>query len=655
LVEVPPIPYRDPASVIMASPAVAEDKRFCGRCGEPVGRSHDGKAGRTEGFCRNCGQQFSFVPKLVAGDLVAAQYEIVGCLAYGGLGWIYLARDRNVDDRWVVLKGLLDSGDADAMAAAVAERRFLAEVEHPNIVRIYNFVEHAGAGYIVMEYVGGTSLKDLLRQRRDAAGGKPDPLPVTQAIAYILEVLPALGYLHKKGLVYCDFKPDNIMQTDDMIKLIDLGGVRRIDDETSAVYGTVGYQAPEIADAGPSITSDLFTVARSLAVMTLDFKGYQSTYKYTLPAVADMPQFAWYDSLYRWLLKGTAQNPDDRFQSADEMAEQLLGVLREVVAATDGVPRPAVSTVFTSDFRGGVDGPDWRTLPLVRVALDDPAASFLATVGVGTSPSETVDMLRAAPVRSVEVDLRLARALIDAGSVESVSDVLDTIAAADPWEWRVEWYRGLLAFSRSPSGDARASFEAVYRNLPGELAPKLALGVATEAAGDHRGAARWYDIVSRTDPAFTTAAFGLGRCRLADGDRAGAVEALNRVPETSSSYLEAQIAAARALVAVNADGSSFPQVGDLTTAGATVGHLNLDGEERASLTRDLLSAALQLVHAGRIQPDPGVTLLGAPLTEQRLRVGLERAYRTLARLAPVRDERIRLVDLANEVRPRTMV
>jgi serine/threonine-protein kinase PknG len=639
----------------MASPAVAEDKRFCGRCGEPVGRSHDGKAGRTEGFCRNCGQQFSFVPKLVAGDLVAAQYEIVGCLAYGGLGWIYLARDRNVDDRWVVLKGLLDSGDADAMAAAVAERRFLAEVEHPNIVRIYNFVEHAGAGYIVMEYVGGTSLKDLLRQRRDAASGKPDPLPVTQAIAYILEVLPALGYLHKKGLVYCDFKPDNIMQTDDMIKVIDLGGVRRIDDETSAVYGTVGYQAPEIADAGPSITSDLFTVARSLAVMTLDFKGYQSTYKYTLPSVADMPQFAWYDSLYRWLLKGTAQNPDDRFQSADEMAEQLLGVLREVVAATDGVPRPAVSTVFTSDFRGGVDGPEWRTLPLVRVALDDPAAGFLATVGVGTSPSETVDMLRAAPVRSVEVDLRLARALIDAGSVESASDVLDGVAAADPWEWRVEWYRGLLAFSRSPAGDARASFEAVYRNLPGELAPKLALGVATEAAGDHRSAARWYDIVSRTDPAFTTAAFGLGRCRLADGDRAGAVEALNRVPETSSSYLEAQIAAARALVAVNADGSSFPQVGDLTTAGATVGHLDLDGEERASLTRDLLSAALQLVHAGRIQPDPGVTLLGAPLTEQRLRVGLERAYRTLARLTPVRDERIRLVDLANEVRPRTMV
>ena len=67
---------------------------------------------------------------------------MVGCLAHGGLGWIYLAVDRNVADRWVVLKGLLDTGDEDALAAAVAERQFLAEVEHPLIVEIYNFVQH---------------------------------------------------------------------------------------------------------------------------------------------------------------------------------------------------------------------------------------------------------------------------------------------------------------------------------------------------------------------------------------------------------------------------------------------------------------------------------------------------------------------------------
>src|SRR5271166_6424854 len=125
LVEIPPVPYRDPASAVLANPQVPENRRFCSGCEQPVGRGRDGRAGLTEGFCRNCGTRFSFSPKLEPGDLVAGQY--------GVLGWIYLARDRNVSDRWVVLKGLLNTGDADAMAAAVAERQFLAQVEHPNI------------------------------------------------------------------------------------------------------------------------------------------------------------------------------------------------------------------------------------------------------------------------------------------------------------------------------------------------------------------------------------------------------------------------------------------------------------------------------------------------------------------------------------------
>ena len=140
----PPVPYGDPASAILADPEVAEDKRFCSNCGQPVGRGRDG-AGPDRGLLPQVRRRVLVHPEAVAGDLVAGQYEVLGCLAHGGLGWIYLARDRNVSDRWVVLKGLLDTGDADAMAAAVAERRFLAEVEHPNIVKIYNFVQHRGA------------------------------------------------------------------------------------------------------------------------------------------------------------------------------------------------------------------------------------------------------------------------------------------------------------------------------------------------------------------------------------------------------------------------------------------------------------------------------------------------------------------------------
>ena len=285
LVEIPPVPYRDPASAVLADPQVPENKRFCSGCDQPVGRDRNGRPGLTEGFCRNCGTRFSFSPKLEPGELVAGQYEVLGCLAHGGLGWIYLARDRHVSDRWVVLKGLLNAGDADAMAAAVAERQFLAEVEHPNIVRIYNFVQHAdrrtgeSAGYIVMEYVGGKSLKQIVQDAR-ASGGS---VPVPHAIAYAIEVLPALGYLHARGLVYCDFKPDNVIQTEGQLKLIDMGGVRHVDDEDSPIYGTKGYQAPEVGTDGPSPSSDLYTVGRSLAVLTFEFTGYTSTYKHSLP------------------------------------------------------------------------------------------------------------------------------------------------------------------------------------------------------------------------------------------------------------------------------------------------------------------------------------------------------------------------------------
>jgi serine/threonine-protein kinase PknG len=96
--------------------------------------------------------------------LVGGQYEVVGGLAHGGMGWIYLANDRNVNDRWVVLKGLLNTGDPDAARAGVAEKQYLAEVEHPLIVDLQ--LRHSRrASYIVMEYVGGRSLNIILRDR----------------------------------------------------------------------------------------------------------------------------------------------------------------------------------------------------------------------------------------------------------------------------------------------------------------------------------------------------------------------------------------------------------------------------------------------------------------------------------------------------------
>ena len=176
-----------------------------------------------------------------------------------------------------MLKGLVHSGDAEAQAIAMAERQFLAEVTHPSIVKIFNFVEHDDkhgepVGYIVMEYVGGTSLKQA----------KGEKLPVAQAIAYMLEILPALGYLHSIGLVYNDLKPENIMLTEEQLKLIDLGAVSRI-NSFGYLYGTPGYQAPEIVRTGPTVATDIYTVGRTLAALTLNLRTRNGRYVDGLP------------------------------------------------------------------------------------------------------------------------------------------------------------------------------------------------------------------------------------------------------------------------------------------------------------------------------------------------------------------------------------
>ncbi|MFN8077831.1 MAG: tetratricopeptide repeat protein, partial [Kineosporiaceae bacterium] len=408
-----------------------------------------------------------------------------GCLAFGGLGWIYLATDRNVSDRWVVLKGLLNSGDPDALAAAIAERQFLAQVEHPLIVEIYNFVSHDGAGYIVMEYVGGTSLKSLLKDRMRKTG-RYDPFPLDTAIAFILEILPAFGYLHDLGLVYCDFKPDNIIQVGDAVKLIDLGGVRRIDDVDSAIYGTVGYQAPEVAEVGPSVASDLYTIGRTLLVLAAEVRGNQTTYATTLPPAAEIPLLAQQDSLYRLLLKCCAPDPADRFASADELRVQLLGVLREIVAEKEAAAgrrtlHSASSLLF--DPPAVIDSSlGWEDLPALRVDESDPMANWLRTVSVA-DPAQRLAALDKAPQLTAEVRLARARAALQAGAFAVADADTSWLLDDDPWEWRAVWIQGLAALARGDAPAAQAAFNAVYGQVPGELAPKLALALACELTG----------------------------------------------------------------------------------------------------------------------------------------------------------------------------
>jgi serine/threonine-protein kinase PknG len=613
-----------------------------------VGRSRDGQPGRTEGFCAKCRNPFSFVPKLAPADVVGGQYEVAGCLAHGGLGWIYLARDRNVSNRWVVLKGLLNSGDADALAAAIAERQFLAQVEHPLIVEIYNFVTHEGAGYIVMEYVGGTSLKSLLKSRMQAAGGRYDPLPVDQAIAFIVEILPAFQYLHDLGLVFCDFKPDNMIQVGDAVRLIDLGGVRRLDDQTSAIYGTVGYQAPEVATMGASVASDIFTIGRTLLVLAMEFRGYQSTYLASLPPVSDTPLFQKHDSLYRLLAKTCAPDPADRFASADELRVQLLGVLREVVSDRPGAGAATYSTsslLFevpaVSDQNLG-----WQELPGLRIDESDPMTGWLHTVSI-EEPSARLAALSAAPDSSPEVLLATAHAALHCGQLDVVDTVVTDMLTADPWEWRAVWMSGLAALARGDVPTAQSAFNAVYGQVPGELAPKLALALACERSNELDVAESLYTTCARTDANYIApCAFGLARIRSVRADLDGAISALDLVPPTSRAYTEARRERAGQLAA---SGRGLPA---LSEAMRSVNALTIDAKDRATLLVGVLDVALDEVRAKGARPD--ILIDGVPAAEPSLRQGLESGYRELAGYADTREDRIHLVDQANSVRNWTM-
>ncbi|QYN26085.1 protein kinase [Amycolatopsis sp. DSM 110486] len=680
LIDVPPVPYRDPATAVLANPVVSEEKRFCGNCGSKVGRAKDGKPANPEGKCDNCGTSFSFLPKLQPNELVGGQYEVLGALAYGGLGWIYLAQDHNVSDRWVVLKGLIDTGDATAMAAAANEMRFLAEVEHPNIVKIHNFVQHPDAqtgtsvGYIVMEYVGGQSLRQLaLQHHRESK--RPEPLPIGQVIAYGLEILPALGYLHSQGLLYCDLKPDNVIQTHEQLKLIDLGAVRRLDDYESPLFFTTGYSAPELATQGASISSDLYTVGRTLAVLSFEFQGYTTKFKSTLPGPDAVPLFALFGSYYRFLKRATHVDPDRRFLAAEDMADQLTGVLREIMALGTGKPRPAASTVFGPESRTfGVHlvVPEAGTtvplpepaevvagLPIPQVDTDDPAAGVLATT-TALDPREAIEALAGAPRESIEVRLRIVRARIELGEFVEAQRQLQAaqylaIRNGFPHDWRIDWYRGLIELAGARPRVAHVAFEAVYDDLPGEIAPKLALAVSAEGVGDYFGAARYYELVWRTDRTYVSAAFGLARVYLAQGARASAVEVLEMVPATSTHYLDAQVAAIKIKTQSSAASEqSRISEQDLLDASLRLERLNLDAERRTRLSAEVLEAAYDWLRTPSA-PSPAETskVLGYALEERDVRFGLERCYRTLARLAGTTEDRVALVDRANSIRPRT--
>ncbi|WP_434086122.1 tetratricopeptide repeat protein [Nocardia sputorum] len=691
LVSMPKVSPLDPRTAVMQNPEVPEHKRFCWKCQQPVGRTTAAGPGAVEGECGRCASPFNFRPLLQPGEMVADQYEVQGCLAHGGLGWIYLAVDRNVSDRWVVLKGLQNPLDFEAHVVALAERQFLSEVAYPGIVKIHNFVKHRSGrdvadGYIVMEYVGGRSLKRMLDLRA------PERIPVSEAIAFMMEILPALDYLHSFGLAYNDLKPDNIMVSEDEVKLIDLGAVAAMESYGS-IYGTPGYQAPEITETGPTVASDIYTVGRTLAALVLDMPKNADGHQLPgIPSPDDEPLLRDYPALYRLLCRATDPDPKRRFPTAYAMYGQLAGVLRMVLAYDTGKEHPQASLEFGAmrgDFGietliGQTDGmTDGRhrlpaldapsvvaALPVPLIDGEDPSADLLSTLLHG-DPRHALDALRRTADRIVsgtipepetfelEGTLTAVRAHLDLGEVVPACDRLADLRPDYGTDWRLEWYSAVAALLDGQYERAYEYFDLVHGMLPGEIAPALALAATAEltlqhlgdAAGDrwHRLAEEYYRTVWRTNHGLVSAAFGLARRLAADGGLLEAVEVLDQVPEASRYQSVARMTGCLLLVS-----QPIPETteADLLEAAA---RLDAAPDEPRALQLQVIvvGAALEWVRAGGAAADPDATLLGFPFTLLGLQRGLESSLRALARIAPHRLHRYRLVDLANYVRPKS--
>jgi serine/threonine-protein kinase PknG len=720
LVVLSPRPDRDPGSMVLSSSKeIPESRRFCPCCRNEVGRSYRGRPGQVEGKCNNCKTPYSFVPKLRPGQQLG-HYKVVGPLAQGGVGWVYLAQDNNLD-QYVVLKGLIAALDPHARESFIAERYYLTRLDHPNIVRALDFVSAddkdsgESTSYLVMNFVGGSSLRTVIEE---AATGRQ--LPLQNVIQYGLEILKALRYLHQLGLLYCDLKPENVIHGGDRVRLIDLGAMRPVGGATwgaegsqapkNSIWGTRGYQVPadEIQQRGLTVDSDLYTVGRTLKAL------FEASEDHPGKALPGRPVPGSVDSFIQIVERATQPHSDARFRSAAEMMDQLAFVQREVVGRVEGRRVPMTSAQFAPpagllDSGLGAVPPldrwterpasrdsargdllvDGRPSPLLVAGRlpdplpdpDDPATPVLAAVSA-SNPERLLGQLPKVD-GSVEVELWRCRAHLAlaarAGDRDGYDGARADLAAAVKLapdagrrNWRIAWHCGLVALATAIDDDgvidddrvaeAADLFKEVWQELPGEAAPKLALGFCAECRGHVADAERNYQAVWDADDTQTSAAFGLGRLRLARPDREGAVALLSEVPALSRHYDAARVAAVRVLAGRLGSGDA-PGPAHLNEAADRLGELSLDGgvpgPVRDRLAAIVLQGALDWSLAGDAASSEfewglaALALFGSPVTGHGLREQLADTLRELARNASDADQHGTLIDLANAVRPWT--
>ena len=280
------------------------------------------------------------------GRLVDSRYEIVDRLARGGMATVYRAHDRRLD-RTVALKlmhaHLADS--PDFVSRFRREARAAARLSNPGVVAVYDQGSLDGVAYLVMEYVEGPTLRDLI-----TAG----PLSVKEALGLVAQLLRPLGAAHRAGLVHRDIKPENVLLHSDgsVAKVADFGLARAVTEVTQTttgnVLGTVAYLAPELITSGDSTSrADVFSAGVVLyelltgeqpftadSPIQIAFRNVHEDVPLPSKLVPDMP--ADVDELVATM---TRREPQDRPADADEALALLRNVVDELTDSELSVRR----------------------------------------------------------------------------------------------------------------------------------------------------------------------------------------------------------------------------------------------------------------------------------------------------------------------------
>jgi serine/threonine-protein kinase PknG len=600
-----------------AGPLIPEHERAC-----PGG--HPVPPGRLEGYCPDCGERFDFTrPRPF--QTRDRRYEVYRQLGSGAFGAALLAYDPNLDTD-VVLKDLTQS----VAATARRERNALVALRHDNIVRIYGYEPNGPKGpYLVLEYVRGTPL----------SGREGDRLEVV--LGHGLQILQALDYLHARRLLHMDVKPANIIRFGedgadgprDRVRLIDFGAVRELGRRDRVEMYTVDY-APLTTDPEhrePTAGFDLYGLGMTLQQLCRPHSRVKS-----------MPGVAALDAL---LDRATdVRQPQRRFVSARQFAEQLSGVIRQVVAGSPSGRRIARPSAIFGAMTGPLDGGLAAARPLAHwieasvraggvLAMADPFAAPAPADIVAVLPAPLADPDDPGHAQPCAASLKACRTALRRGDVTAAAEALREAGLPD-WSWIGAWYSGLVALAGGETGAAVGPFEAVRDALPGELIPLLALGLCEENRGEFERARHLYEVAAATDPAFSAAAFGLARMQLRAGRRDEAVATAERLAgELQAGDLrfeqEARIAVVRLLAAIV--GSHVPAEHDLERAREIAG-------------------ALQVPEGTRIGLSTEIQYGWSCITGDWLALS-EEIRKHLAALAGTRRELFDTMDLANRLRP----